>query len=306
MNVVFLYPSRLLFLFFIPLLIFVHFFSLKVKASRTIKLANFEALARVRNIDFFSRNITTLVLSCLIIFLLSFALAGARMQLEREASSHSFVVAIDSSRSMQANDFSPSRLEAAKSSAIEFARNAPFGTRMGIISFSGTSLIKQEVTDDMSLVQNSISSITFGPIEGTDFYEAIVTSSNLLIGEEDAAIILVSDGQINIGKLEDAINYARRKNIIVNAVGIGTESGGDTPYGISTLDESSLMALAHNTGGAYYRAQDITSLNDAFQNSLTLKRRLVSLDIVPYLVVLSIILFAADFFLSSARFRGLP
>ena len=113
-SISFIYPMYLLFLLLIPLFIFIHFITLKATRSTALRFANFEAIAKIKSVDFFSKNLIILFLSILIVFVLVMALSGLTLHTIAEASKHSFVIALDMSESMGAKDMSPNRLEAAK------------------------------------------------------------------------------------------------------------------------------------------------------------------------------------------------
>ncbi|PIN88998.1 hypothetical protein COU60_04965 [Candidatus Pacearchaeota archaeon CG10_big_fil_rev_8_21_14_0_10_34_76] len=296
----------LLFLLILPFLFLIHFVALKTQRHRALRFANFDAIARIRGIDFFSKNIVILVMTLVILFLLVLSLSGLNIIRESEASPHSFVIAIDSSRSMEADDFSPSRMEVAKEVAIEFIESAPTDTEIGIVSFSGSALIEQELTTSRSLLRDSLESLEISRVGGTDIYDAVVTGSNLLSGEKSGVLLLISDGQINVGGVEESINYAKIKGITIHSVAMGTEGGGLTTYGLSQIDKKSLEAIAYNTGGNYFDASDrnslLASLNDAFENS----RMKVEIEAREYLLIIVIILFVLEYILINTRYKILP
>jgi Ca-activated chloride channel homolog len=299
-------PRYLFFLLVIPFIVFIYLLSLKSAKKTALKFANFPAIARVKGVDFFSKNIITTILSSLIVFLLVLSAAGLTMHKQAYASSFSFVLAVDVSRSMEAKDLPPSRLEAAKETAKAFIDAAPQTTRIGVVSFSGNAFINQEVTENKEMVRDAIDSLDVSSIDGTDIYEVVITSTNILRGEEGGSIILLSDGQMNVGDAEETILYANDHNVIINTLAIGTKEGGQTIYGISKLDEDALKALAYNTGGTYYSASDKESLSEAMDSILKLSKRKVSIDLSVYLIIASIIFFTLEYFLANLRYKMLP
>lgn len=306
MAIEILRPAYLILLGIIPLVIFLHFFMLKKKRSHALKFANFDALARVSGVDLLSKNIFILILTILIAGLLVFSLAGVKVQRTIYSSSFSYVIAIDSSASMEAADFSPNRLEVAKKSAIDFVNSAPAGTRIGIISFSGNAFLEQDLTEDKDALIKAISNIPLSSIGGTDIAEAIITGTNILEGEEAKSIVLISDGRINVGTIDNAITYANNHDVVVHSMGIGTESGGITSYGLSKIDEDALKAVAHNTNGKYFKIDSTDDLSASFNQIVELKFKKVSEEITPYLVLATLILFLIEYILISTRFRVLP
>jgi len=305
MDFTFSHPQYLFLLFFIPLLFFMHFWALSSKKKRALKFANFEAIARIEGIDFFSKNVFILFLNVALILSLSFAISGLTLHTTKESSSFSYVIAIDSSQSMEANDLSPNRISVAKETAINFVDSAPLDIKMGIISFSGGSKIELDMTTRKDELKRAINEIKLSGYGGTDLYEAVLTSSNLLSKESFKSVILLSDGQINVGNIDDAINYAKDNNALVHTIGIGTKEGGETEYGISKLDEDSLKSLAYNTHGVYFNAENKENLSQSFLDILKLTKRRVSIELFDYLVLFSIALIILEFVLSNTKYVNL-
>ena len=295
-------PKFLILLLVIPLLIFIHFFSINNRKKIALKFANFEAIGRIEGVDFFSKNITDLVLSILIVSLLIFTISGLTLQTINQASAFSFVIAIDNSQSMSATDLYPNRLAASQEIASHFVESTLFGTRVGLISFAGTSYIEEDLTVDRGLISKKIKEIKLNEYGGTDLHEAVLTASNMLKTEKNKALILLSDGQINVGNLNETIDYANRENMLIHTIGIGTIEGGETIYGLSKLDEDALKALSYNTWGSYFEAENQDTLEQSFRNILGLTVRKVSIDISGYLVSFAIILFVIKFFLMQTKY----
>ena len=295
-------PKFLILLLVIPLLIFIHFFSINNRKKIALKFANFEAIGRIEGVDFFSKNITDLVLSILIVSLLIFTISGLTLQTINQASAFSFVIAIDNSQSMSATDLPPNRLAASQETASHFVESTLFGTRIGLISFAGTSYIEEDLTIDRGLISKKIKEIKLNEYGGTDLHEAVLTASNMLKTEKNKALILLSDGQINVGNLNETIDYANRENLLIHTIGIGTIEGGETIYGLSKIDQDALKALSYNTWGSYFEAENQEALEQSFRNILGLTVRKVSIDISGYLVSFAIILFVIKFFLMQTKY----
>ncbi len=299
MQIAFSHQQYLFFLFIVPILIFFHFFSLRNIQGKSLKFANFNAIARVKGIDLYSKNISGLILDVSIIIALVFALSGASIYKELSASSYSFVIAIDSSQSMSAKDLAPDRISAAKETAINFVEALPYETKTGVISFSGNSKIEQKLTKDKILIKEAVENIGVSNVAGTDINDAISNSIDLLSEEKEKAVILLSDGQINIGKIEEAIDSARQKNVIVNTIAIGTLSGGETSYGLSKLDEDSLKSLAYSTDGKFFNANNKQEMEESFKEIINETRKTGNVELSPYLMICAIILFIIRLFLVS-------
>lgn len=301
----FTHPSYLYFLLIIPVLFSIHFFSLSNRKKVALDFANFESIAKIRGIDFFSKNLFSLILSSFIILFLVFSLSGFTVYVTKDVSDFSFVLAIDSSQSMSADDFSPNRLDVSKNLASDFVNDLPFGSKIGVVSFSGSSIIESFLTTDKVQIRNAINEIQLTNYGGTDIYEAVITSSNILYNEDNKAIILLSDGQINVGSIEESIKYANKNNNIVYTLGIGTKEGGNTSFGFSKLDEDSLKSLAYNTEGKYFLVKNNSDLENSLKEIMQIKKSNVAINFSDYLLILAIFLFLIEFFLKNTRYFNL-
>ena len=181
----FSHPLYLFLLFIIPIFFLIHFLSLKNRKKVALKFANFDAISRIQGVDFFSKNIILLLLSLFIILLMVLAVSGLTFHISKQSSSFSFVIAIDNSQSMQADDFSPNRLTVSKQVAKDFVDTIPYGADIGVVSFSGSSYIEQDISQDKNEIKNAIGNIELSGFGGTDLYEAVITSTNLLKNKEN-------------------------------------------------------------------------------------------------------------------------
>ena len=284
-------PSYLLLLFIIPGIIFFHFYSIRNLRGKAVRFANFESIARVKGIDLYSKNLFILILNILIVLSLVFALAGLTLHIEMKASSFSYVISIDSSQSMGATDIKPNRLSAAKESAKEFIDSLPVGTMVGVISFSGNTKVEQKITNDKSALKSSIDNIKLTEIGGTDIYEAYTTSNLILQKEQNKAIIILSDGQINVGNIDEVVSNALLDEVVIHTIGIGTVVGGNTSFGLSKLDEDSLKSLAYSTKGKYFNVESSDKMKESFKEIIPLTDRIAAINLSFYLIILTIILF---------------
>lgn len=306
MEIVFTNPTYLILLFLVPLVVIVYFVSLKSKKKYALNFANFDAIARIKGIDLYSKNISGLVITILIIALLTFSISGLTISRNVNTSASAFVLAIDVSKSMEADDFTPNRLESAKSSAENFVDALPLGTKVGVVSFSGNSKIEIFPTDDSFLVKRSLEDIPISSIGGTDIYEAIITSVNLLEGQDGKALVILSDGQLNVGDFQGSLSYAIEKNVVVHTVAIGTPEGGNTSFGVSRLDESSLRSVAFETGGSYFRVVDDEDLVRSLSEIVSLRVSKVPLDLSQESAIGAILLIFVYFILVNTKLRVFP
>ena len=310
MEITFLNSQYLWLLFVIPILILTHFYGLRFSRKKAIKFANFEALARVTGGHKLSMNLPLLFLRFFTLLFLIFALSDPIFWYTGQGGDLSFVVAIDVSGSMLANDFNPSRLEAAKSAALEFVNNVPKGSKIALMTFSGTSFVKEPLTDKFDGIRDALKNIDVEYSSGTAIGDAIMSGSNMLMGEEKGrVIVLLTDGQSNVGTMvEKAINYANDRFVTVNTIGMATEEGGkfEGIEAISTLDEDTLKKISSNTGGNFYKAGSQEELNLAYKEIAKLSKKKMPVKLSIWLIIFTFITLAIEWIIVNTKFRSVP
>ncbi len=309
MEIAFNNPDYLWFLLSIPLFIIIHFITERHSKKKALKFANYEAISRITGESAISTNIVLLIIRVVILGSIILAISGAVLYYIGPVTDADFVLAIDSSSSMTANDLSPTRLEAAKREAINFIDSLPGKTNIGIISFSGASFVEQELTENMNDAKTAIRNIETKGIGGTDLGEALVIGVNTLLpSKKTKVLILLTDGQSNIGiPIEQAIKYVNKNNVIVHTIGIGTTSGGQIGGldVVSKLDEEKLQAIALTSYGSYFRATDESSLSQAYKILASTTQMRTSKDLSPILTLTALIVIFLEWVLSSTRYRVL-
>lgn len=307
MEITFTNPKYLLLLVAIPIFIFIHFYTLTHMRREALKFANFEAIRKVTGGKSVSKNILLLLLRLMIITFLVLAVSGTIIWYSGLSAKYDMVLAIDASSSMLADDYTPSRLEAAKNAAAFFVEKIEGDVSAGLVAFSGAAFIRQEPTQELRLVRQKISELEILELGGTDIGQAIITSANLLHSSSNPKILVVmTDGRSNVGidPLE-AIETIKKDNIIVYTIGIATTAGGAVE-GVSaafTLDEDTLKQVAESTGGKYFHATDIKTLESAFYQISQFQKKKIKLDISLYLLLFAFFLLFVEWGLLSTKYR---
>ena len=310
-------PFYLWLLISIPILIVTHFFVLVYLKRRAVKFANFEAIKRVtgtkfelKNVKTISKNRFVLVVRVLVLLLLIFSIAGPVLWYIGQSSEFDFVIAIDASSSMLADDFMPYRLDAARKASSLFVESLKARTRVGVVSFAGTSFVEQDLTDNMKKTEEAINGIRIKRAGGTDIGSAITTSSNLLLREENArVIILLTDGQSTVGMpVDEAIEYANKNHVTVNTIGIGTKEGGTFIKSdlFSKLDEPTLIEIAKKTGGKYYKAENEEELAKAFDDILSSAEEKIPINLSMGFMMIALALLFVEWGMINTKYRTLP
>ncbi len=309
-SILFARPTLLWFLLVIPLLIIIHFITLKSTKRRALQFANFEAIAKVTGNQILSKNFFLLFTRVSILFFVITAVSGVTVLYSGTGSEFDFVLAIDTSNSMLVQDFTPNRLESAKIAAGNFVDTVSSGNQIGIVSFSGISKKEQDLTDDYGLLKEKINQLKVNVVGGTNIGDAMITSTNLLLQSENPKVVVVlTDGQSNVGPtLQEAINYANENIVSVFTIGMGTEEGGNL-FGtdaILKLDENTLKNIAANTNGEYFRAENQETLNQAYIDIAQLNQTKLSSKLTTSFLITALILLLLEWVLVNTRYRTIP
>ncbi len=184
---------------------------------------------------------------------------------------NNLLVLLDISRSMQATDVAPSRLERAKQELQDLLR-LNHTTRVGLIAFASVPYIITPITEDMGTLLKALPAIdtSLTQLQGSRLLEALDRAEILLNGlskDSSKTILLISDGDFDESGLGDKIRQLAHKGIKLITLGIGTTKGTIIPnaYGqamldrkrqpiISSLHESELIRLAEAGQGFYQQA----------------------------------------------------
>ena len=142
------------------------------------------------------------------------------------------IVCLDVSNSMLAQDLMPNRLTRAKY-ALEKMIDMLEGDRMGLIIFAGEAYVQLPITTDYDAAKMFMNSIHPGmiSIQGTNL-EAVIKKACESFSNDDGknrAIILITDGENHESEAIAAAADARKKGIMINTIGIGSEKGVPIP-----------------------------------------------------------------------------
>ncbi len=181
------------------------------------------------------------------------------------------IVALDTSKSMLAQDIKPNRLQQAKWGVRDLVKELT-GDRIGIVAFSGDAYLQCPATIDYAAFLMMLDDIYAGivPLGGTDLEQALETALDSFekAGEtqSDKVVILISDGEGTTGDPLSLLPRLKQQKIRVFSIGVGTREGEliQTSGGFvkdkagnvvkSTLHEDALERIALETGGFYVRS----------------------------------------------------
>jgi len=233
--------------------------------------------------------------------------------------------AIDSSRSMLAEDMSPNRLERVKLGMIDFVEKLD-GDRIGLLPFSGSSFLLCPLTLDYHTFETSLDAVDTEiiPHKGTDIASAIREADAIFeeAGNNHRILVVLTDGEDLQGEALAAAREAAENGMIIHTVGIGSPEGELIPIGgtylqdasgnpVKTkLDEAGLKAISEATEGTYVRFGQLgEGLQTIYQQKLALvpkeelKQRMQKVPVEQYQWPLgaAILLFLIEFIISDRR-----
>ena len=210
----------------------------------------------------------------LAVLLLFTAVAGPRKGYDwREVKRRGIDIlfAVDTSRSMLAEDLAPNRLERAKMGILDFIGRLK-GDRVGLIPFAGSSYALCPLTLDYDAFRQSLDALDTDliPRQGTDVASAIREAERLFTekGTHHRILVLITDGEDLQGDALDAAKEAKKNGMTIYPVGVGSTEGTTIPLRLADgrqdfvrddagnpvrtkLDEAMLQKIAEETGGLY-------------------------------------------------------
>jgi Ca-activated chloride channel homolog len=179
---------------------------------------------------------------------------------------------IDTSKSMNTDDVSPSRLERTKLAVRDLVARFP-EDRIGLMAFAGDAYLESPLTLDHGALLETLDTFDTSLISrpGTDIGRAIDDATLALKADSGSQkeLVLLSDGEDLEGRGLSAAKRASEAGIRIDSVGVGTPAGEIVPQkdergattGVlhdsdgnvvrSRLDEPGLRGIAQAAHGTY-------------------------------------------------------
>ncbi|GAB4036921.1 vWA domain-containing protein [Spirosoma gilvum] len=187
-------------------------------------------------------------------------------------SGHDAFLIVDISRSMDANDVVPTRLERVKYDIQQLCDTLP-ANRFGLILASSSPFVLAPLTADQDALKQFIREVhtSISPTGGTDLCNAIELAQQKLLSDPSTrrtvkAIVLFSDGESSGPCERSSLIRLRMQGMPIIAVGVGSETGSSIRQGRdfvrddnhqivrSRLNRSFLQDLARDSRGQYVEA----------------------------------------------------
>lgn len=276
-------PVILLLLLFLPLLLGLKFWG----GARARKAASRVAAARLlpgllqarnRNRDWAVFLLEMAALAC---FILSLARPQyGYVEEESGSSGRSLLIAMDTSKSMLADDLKPSRLLRAQLAATDLVKRLR-GDRIGLMPFAGNAFLYAPMTADTDALLESIDSLDTEiiPVGGSNLARAIDLAIQTFEKAEASGqqvLVIFSDGESLQGETLQAAARAKESKLTIICIGVGTQPGGtipdpEAPGGyhrdldgkvvVTRLEKEALVSIANITDGLYLPI-DSTDVHD--------------------------------------------
>jgi Ca-activated chloride channel family protein len=235
------------------------------------------ALGRLASTFIASRSLThagsRLHILMLVLLWITLVLALMRPQwlepyTEVRTEGYDLMLAVDTSRSMEALDFTVKGRQVTRMAVIKGVLGrfieAREGDRIGIVVFGSQAFVLSPMTLDAQAAYNLVDSIVARMAgDGTAIGDAIGSR----------VLILVTDGENTEGSLPPqlAARLAAHEGIRIYTIGVGSkglvpfmENGRMTQVKME-IDEDLLTRVASITGGEYFRATDTSALEQIYE-----------------------------------------
>lgn len=238
--------------------------------------------------------------------------------------------AIDTSRSMLAEDLTPNRLERARLGILDFVSKLE-GDRVGLIPFAGSAFALCPLTLDYDAFRESLNAIDTDliPRQGTDLASAIKEAERLFDenGNNHRVLVLLTDGEDLQGDVIEAAKKAAEKGMAIHTIGVGGAEAARIPVHYrngqtdfvrdetgkiveTKLDESTLRKIAEVTNALYVPlGRGAEGLNTIYQEKLRLvpkseqdqRMERIPLERFEWPLGAAIFLLALEFFIGDRR-----
>ncbi len=285
----FAYPFLLL-LIFLPFVCFAIFPPIKNALGSAILVPFIDDIKNIKNkvggrgynllSNNFMKTLKFLYLFCiwclLVIGVARPQFVGEPYRLKTE--NRDIMLVIDISTSMLQPDFATKRQRIDRLTAVKLVVGDFIEKRtedkIGLILFGTRAYLQSPLTFDKVAVKDILYNTDAGMAgNSTSIGDALgIALKNLKDdkNKQNKVIILLSDGESNDGSLSmaEAISLAEKEGIKVYTIGVGSEASFmGSIFGIrnNSFDEKGLKELANRTKGNYFKATDLSSLQNIYQ-----------------------------------------
>lgn len=269
-------PERLWWWALIPLLVLLYTWATRRKNRTGMRFTNTSVLNAVipRQSQWRRHLAVAMSLLSLITLVAAWARPNGVEKVPRERAT--IVMVIDVSRSMEATDVKPSRLDAAKQLSTEFVNGLPPQYNVAVVSMSGNPAVRLPPTTDRAMTTRAIEALQ--PQDSTAMGDAIYTALDAIRmaprGDDGSlapgAIVMLSDGQNQTGRAPaQATAQAAKAKVPIYTIAYGTENGSVDVDGRRERvppDQAQLRAISQATSGRTWTAENAGQLDSVYRN----------------------------------------
>lgn len=240
--------------------------------------------------------------------------------------------AVDVSKSMLANDITPSRLAFAKALLHRLLVQLT-SAKFAIYPFTQNGYLQLPLTNDEAAAADVIESLNPSLVsnQGTDLTQTLQTLFTLIVKLEDRAkasgiewlptqVLLISDGESHQKLDTNVLRLYRARKLPIHTVVVGTEAGGTIPAErrgyesvpglrdatgravVTKVDVATMRQVAQETGGQFFPGQfeHLPAMVKALQQTAALGRLStnfkVEQELFPWFFALALVCLLADLF----------
>ena len=228
----------------------------------------------------FKLVVLCLAFACLVVALVNPKIGTKLETVKREGVD--VVFAVDVSKSMDAEDIAPSRIDKAKQLVSQVINNLG-SDRVGIIAYAGSAYPQLPITTDYSSAKMFLNSMNTDMLssQGTAIKDAIELAKTYYNDEEQTnrVLVIISDGEDHEGDVASIAESAEEVGIRIFTIGVGTEAGERIPLKrngvvqsykkdqngetvITKLDPAILQEIAASANGEYINGNSTQEVVD--------------------------------------------
>jgi len=273
MDIQFEFLYALFLLLIIPVLYFLYAKYNTEKKESILKFSSLKIIKKSISGKTIFRKHLPFLLMMIILGLIIVGLANPQIPTVSVEKGINLSIVLDGSESMAASDYKPTRLDAAKDAISQMVNKVGPQNNVGVVLFESGATTISYLTPDKEKTIDSISSIQQGQ-GATAIGDGLALGIDMAssIPDKKGVIVLLSDGVHNSGLVtpQEAIQYAKINGIQIHTIGLGSVEPvylRDDIYGepqYAELDEETLIEIANETNGSYFKSLDEQTLNEIF------------------------------------------
>jgi Ca-activated chloride channel family protein len=239
------------------------------------------------------------------------------------------VFLLDTSASMNAGDLQPSRLEVAKN-LIATIVDTLKTDMVSLVNFAAVAYVQCPPTLDYEAfkLMALASAASPGEEQGTDFAKGFTLARRMFRNSRSSqkVLLMITDGEDQEKLWTESLKELQKQKITMFTVGVGVPGGAPIPIldenGKTTgwkkdrqgnivksqLDEATLVRIAADCGGQYYRLSDASGIGPLIgilrayeRQQLSRKVKSRKIERFAYPLLLAILLLAGEMALSDRR-----